>query len=161
MGTQKKDVFSIAKLLLSECGFSVEHDVVSSHNSSYFASEFDVSGKGRIEFRLSFLTPKKQGHFVAFWKRGDGGYTIPYDAADKFDFFMICLSSGVENAIDSRGYFLIPKKALIKHGIVSVNGVGGKRGFRLYAPWVVVNSAQSQATQLWQKNSFFDLTFNR
>ncbi len=163
MGVQKIDFFSIAKFLLRECGFSVAHDdVMSSHSSSYFASVFDVSGKGRIEFRIGRLTPKKHGHFVAFWKRSDGGSTIPFDTADNFDFFMICLSLDIlEDVIDSRGYFFIPKKALVEHGVISADGVGGKRGFRLYAPWIVVNSAQARATQLWQKNYFFDLTVNR
>jgi hypothetical protein len=44
------------------------------------------------------------------------------------------------------------EQALVEHGIVSVGGVGGKRGFRVYPPWSETINRQAQQSQPWQCN---------
>ena len=52
------------------------------------------------------------------------------------------------------GHFAFPTSALVKHGIVSVKGSGGKRGFRVYPPWSEVSNRQAIKTQHWQCSYF-------
>lgn len=66
---------------------------------------------------------------------------------DPFDTFIINLEKGL-------GYFSFPKDVLIKKGIISKEGKGGKRAFRIYPPWAELESTQAKKTQAWQKAFF-------
>lgn len=55
------------------------------------------------------------------------------------------------------GQFVIPKSALIKHGIISVKGKGGKRALRVYPSWNVTESKQALKTQAWQLDFFAEI----
>ena len=75
--------------------------------------------------RLAKKTPKKSGYFVI--NIIDGEYS---------------------------GYFVFPKKELIKYGIVSLDKVKGKMGFRVYPSWEINLNTTAAKTQKWQLNYF-------
>ncbi|MCL2353596.1 MAG: MepB family protein [Defluviitaleaceae bacterium] len=101
-------------------------------------------------FRIAKITPKKVGQFVSVWKRdAESGKTRPHDITDNIDFFVIKMEDG-----ENFGHFIFPKDVLIDKGIISINGVGGKRGIRVYPPWCVAPNKQAQASQLWQLRYF-------
>ncbi|WP_239086181.1 MepB family protein [Streptomyces parvus] len=45
------------------------------------------------------------------------------------------------------GQFVFPRDALCERGIVSRNGVGGKRGFRVYPPGAVTTGRQARGAE--------------
>ena len=51
---------------------------------------------------------------------------------------------------------LVARHASAEHGITSVAGAGGKRGFRVYPPWSPTDNAQAIRTQKWQGAYFLD-----
>ena len=108
-------------------------------------------GENRAKFRVAKLTPTKQGLFVTMWKRNIAGITEPHALDDPIDLYIV-------NVIDQdkAGFFLFPKEALAQNGIVSVNGKGGKRGFRVYPNWVKNLNKQATKTQGWQVEFFYD-----
>lgn len=106
-----------------------------------------------IRFRVAKTTPTKVGQFVTLWKRNVKGIIEPYTSQDKMDFVVINTRLG-----EHIGQFVFPKKVLIEKGILSVNGVGGKRGFRVYPLWDQPDNPQAIQTQKWQLNYFLDLT---
>lgn len=55
------------------------------------------------------------------------------------------------------GYFLISKKDLVKFGIISVNRIGRKCAFRVYAPWVELDNLEASRSQKWQQTYFCEL----
>jgi hypothetical protein len=116
--------------------------------SEYDACSFFLNNK-KIVFRKSKITPTKTGQFVTIWKRNEAGITAPFDSADDLDFIIITLRDG-----ENFGQFIFPKSVLLKQGIISQNGKGGKRGIRVYAPWDIANSKQAEKTKKWQSDYF-------
>jgi hypothetical protein len=106
-------------------------------------SSFCITGKN-ICLRAAKITPKKVGHFVCLWKRGEKT-TQPFDELDPYDFYII---SVLEKG--TLCYFVFPKEILVEKDILSKNGKGGKRGFRLYTPSNEVISPQALKTKKWQ-----------
>lgn len=131
-------------------GFAVIDVVKSSESVEYDAHTFLLNEK-RVIFRMAKITPTKIGQFVTFWKRING-VTAPYDAADNFDLFVVSVSNK-----DRIGQFVFSKEVLIKHGIVSVNQIGGKRAIRVYPAWDTPDNKQVKRTQIWQLNYFFEV----
>ncbi|WUD62845.1 MepB family protein [Nocardia sp. NBC_00511] len=109
-------------------------------------------GRGSARFRVGKLTPKKVGMFVTVWKRAADGSTEPFAAEDGTDLLVITVREG-----QHVGQFAFPKNALVEHDIVSVEGRGGKRGFRVYPPWSATRNRQAMRTQQWQCDYFLDL----
>lgn len=124
--------------------------VPESDNLEYGAAVANLRQK-LIRFRVGKLTPTKVGLFVAVWRRAEDGSTEPFPAEDGADLLVITVREGTR-----AGYFAFPKSALVKQGIVSVNGAGGKRGFRVYPPWSEVSNRQAVRTQQWQCEYFTD-----
>lgn len=119
-----------------------------------FILNFDNISK-QIKFRTGKLTPNKLGHFISCWKRDlVSNKTIPYDSNDLFDFLIVYIQDKT-----NEGIFIFPKSVLIDKQILtnssSKNNKSGKRGFRLYAPWIKLTSKQSIDTQQWQSNFYF------
>lgn len=106
-------------------------------------------GQELVRFRVGKLTPTKVGLFVAVWRRAQDRSTEPFPAEDGADLLVITVREG-----SRAGYFAFPKSALVGHGIVSVKGSGGKRGFRVYPPWSEVSNRQAVRTQQWQCSYF-------
>ena len=98
--------------------------------------------------RLAKKTPKKAGYFVTFWKKVNH-VNYPYDELDEFDYFVINIIDG-----EYSGYFVFPKKELIKYGIVSLDKIKGKMGFRVYPSWEINLNSTAARTQKWQLNYF-------
>ncbi|MFK0042028.1 MepB family protein [Paenarthrobacter sp. NPDC090517] len=106
-------------------------------------------GQERIRFRVGKLTPTKAGLFVAVWRRAQDGSTEPFPAEDGTGLLVVTVREG-----NNMGHFSFPTSALVKHGIVSVKGSGGKRGFRVYPPWSEVSNRQATKTRQWQSSYF-------
>ncbi|MCJ0743590.1 MepB family protein [Pedobacter montanisoli] len=130
------------------CGLKLSDLKLNEERSTYNACSFKLN-KWNIEYRLAKITPKKTGQFVAIWKRGKNGTTMPFDVSDDFDFMVITTIKG--NKI---GQFIVPKQVLKEKGIISQNGAGGKRGIRVYPPWDTTTNVQAQKSQDWQIKYF-------
>lgn len=124
---------------------TIQQDIESKEYSAY---TFAINNK-IILFRTAKITPKKAGLFVTCWKRIEYGPIMPYDITDQLDFFIINIKKKTE-----KGHFIFPKTILLEKDILSVNGSGGKRGFRVYPPWHVLTSKQALQTQTWQCHYF-------
>lgn len=80
----------------------------------------------------------------------------PYDKSDNIDLVMVTVKTK-----SRMGQFVFPKKFLIKQGVFSVNGKGGKRAIRVYPPWDKAESKQAQNTQKWQLKFFAEIPKNK
>jgi hypothetical protein len=119
--------------------------------SDYCAQTLTLGGRASV-FRTGKATPTKAGHFVTLWVRSQDGPIRPFDVSDGVQFFIVNVTDG-----ERLGQFVFPAAALVKHGVVSVGGRGGKRAIRVYAPWVMTTSAQARRTQAWQCEYFLPL----
>ncbi|WP_280702858.1 MepB family protein [Kitasatospora sp. GP82] len=129
-------------------GFTCSRPVAEAESAEYAAHEFTVNGLS-VKFRAARTTPTKAGQFVTVWKRSDGGPIQPFDAEDPVDLFVISSRDGRHF-----GQFVFPRDVLCERDIVSTNGSGGKRAFRVYPPWVATTSRQARSTQTWQLDYF-------
>ncbi|WP_433191765.1 MepB family protein [Nocardia sp. CA-107356] len=137
--------------LFDRLGLTVSDPVPEADNAEYGAFVSSV-GRGSVRFRVGKLTPAKVGAFVTVWKRAEDGSTEPFACIDGIDLLVISVREG-----PYFGQFVFPKTALVTHGIVSVDGRGGKRGFRVYPPWSVTKNSQAKRSQKWQCNYFLEL----
>ncbi|WP_067844106.1 MepB family protein [Nocardia lijiangensis] len=140
-----------ARLLFSHLGLEISAAVPETENAEYGAFVSSV-GRGSVRFRVGKLTPTKVGLFVTVWKRAADGSTEPLAAEDSIDLLVITAREGRHF-----GQFVFPKAALVEHGIVSVAGRGGKRGFRVYPPWSATQNRQAMRSQKWQCDYFLEL----
>lgn len=145
------DLQNAKKLLYTKCGFQLHNILLSTESNNYSACTFELNNK-RIEFRVANITPAKIGQFVAVWKRDYNGITVPFDVADSLDFMIISVRDS-----ENFGQFVFPKAVLVSKGIISLNGKGGKRGFRVYAPWDKPLNKTAKQTQEWQTNYFIHI----
>ena len=141
-----------------EFNLEVSDIIPESESAAYSAFDLKVNSSN-VKFRISKITPTKNGQFVTVYKRIEDGTIAPFENTDKIDFVII--SSQKE---ENRGYFIFPKSELIKRGIFT-DKKEGKRAFRVYPSWDITNSNQAQKTQQWQLKYFiktdkeFDLDF--
>ena len=105
-------------------------------SKEYGACAFEMNGK-RILFRAAKITPTKTGQFVTLWKRIGNGPIMPYDMSDPFDLCIIHVSAN-----GKIGQFIFPKEELYAQGVISQNGVGGKRAMRVYPAWDATDTKQ-------------------
>ncbi|MFH0521393.1 MepB family protein [Streptomyces sp. M41] len=145
------DLLAAKASVYDPSGLDCSLPVPEPESAEYAACGFMVDGRS-VRFRVAKTTPTKVGQFVTVWQRSEAGPIRPFDADDGVDLFVI--SSRDE---DGFGQFVFPREVLCERGIVSRDGVGGKRGFRVYPPWVTTTSRQARATQAWQVNYFFHL----
>lgn len=120
-------------------------------SQEYSACEFEMGGK-HIKFRSAKITPTKIGQFVTFWKRIGSGSIMPYDVTDHFDVLIVSTRTA-----DCFGQFVFPKEVLLQQGVISKNGVGGKRALRVYPVWDKTDSPQAKKTQAWQLLYFIEV----
>lgn len=133
-------------------GLNYSEPVVEKESFEYGGYSFYINTK-LTQFRVSKVTPTKVGFFVTFYKRLASGIIAPYDVEDNIDYFIIAVTQNT-----TVGFFILSKQALIQHDIISVNNLGGKRGFRLYLPSDMTTNKQAIKTQQWQKEFFFHPT---
>ncbi|MDG9688410.1 MepB family protein [Streptomyces sp. DH18] len=125
-------------------GFTCSQPVPEPESADYAAHGFTLDGR-MVVFRVARTTPAKAGQFVTVWQRSAEGPIRPYDADDGVDLFVV----GTRDA-GRFGQFVFPLGVLCERGIVSRDGAGGKRGFRVYPPGAVTTGRQARATQAWQ-----------
>lgn len=135
-------------------GWKCEKIKEDSESKEYGACSFEMNGK-KIIFRIGKITPTKVGQFVTFWKRTGKSPIMPYDMSDQFDFLVINVHDK-----DRSGQFVFPKQVLYEKGVISKNGLGGKRAMRIYPAWDVTDNAQAKRTQAWQIKYFFEIDQN-
>lgn len=144
------DLLTTNDLVYVPTGFQYASLMQEAESIEYGAYAFQLNDFS-IRFRTAKITPKKAGQFVTLWKRIDSGPIQPYDIEDRIDFFVICTRQA-----NHFGQFVFPKSILLKHGVISVNGQGGKRAMRVYPPWNKLLNQQAQKTQNWQLPYFLD-----
>ncbi|WP_103531131.1 MepB family protein [Streptomyces sp. SM11] len=132
-------------------GFVCSRPVPEPESADYAAHRFTLDGR-LAAFRAARTTPTKAGQFVTVWQRSVEGPIRPFDADDGVGLFVIgCRDEG------RAGQFVFPLDVLCERGVVSRNGVGGKRGFRVYPPGTVTTSRQAHGTQAWQVKYYLDI----
>ncbi|MFC5144828.1 MepB family protein [Streptomyces aureoversilis] len=145
------DLLRAKTLVYDRGGFTCSRPVPEAESAEYGACGFILDGLS-VRFRVAKTTPTKVGQFVTVWKRSAGGPIQPFDAEDPVDLFVISTREG-----DRFGQFVFPRDVLHERGILSTNGSGGKRAFRVYAPWVTTTNRQARSTQVWQTEHFLQL----
>lgn len=138
------DLLRAKELVYDACNLKLKNFKLHTESREYAACSFELNGN-KIEHRCSKITPTKVGQFVTIWKRNAEGITAPFDISDGIDFIIITARS--ENNF---GQFIFPANVLANKGILSTNGMSGKRGIRIYPPWDAPSSKQALATQEWQ-----------
>ncbi|MEU8520166.1 MepB family protein [Streptomyces sp. NBC_01216] len=146
-----RDLIAAKALVYDPCGFACSQPVPEAESAEYAAHVFTLDGLA-IRFRAARTTPTKVGQFVTVWKRSPAGPIQPFDATDPVDLFVISTRDD-----HHFGQFVFPMDALRRHGVVSVNGSGGKRAFRVYPPWVAPANRQAGSAQAWQLGFFLHL----
>lgn len=149
--TAHADLLAAKALVYDPCGFTCSLPVPEAEGAAYAAHAFTLDGRA-VRFRAAKTTPTKVGQFVTVWKRSPAGPIQPFDAADPVDLFVISTRDG-----DRFGQFVLPLEALRRHGVVSTDGSGGKRAFRVYPPWVTTTNRQAGSAQKWQLEHFLAL----
>lgn len=151
INSSHSDLKVAKELVYDKCGFNLIDLNFNSESVEYSACSFILNGK-TIQYRVSKITPKKTGQFVIIWKRNKVGITEPFDISDDLDFIIITSKSD-----DKFGQFIFPKSVLADKGIISRNGIGGKRGIRVYPPWCNATNKQAAKTQSWQTKYFLTI----
>ncbi|MBT2385869.1 MepB family protein [Streptomyces sp. ISL-11] len=149
-----RDLLAAKELLYDPSGFVCSQPVPEAESAEYGACELTLDGLS-VRFRVAKTTPTKVGQFVTVWKRSEGGPIQPFDAGDPVDLFVISTREGRQF-----GQFVFPRDVLRERGIMSSDGVGGKRAFRVYPPWVTTTNRQAGSTQSWQSRYFLRLPEN-
>ncbi|KJY40665.1 MULTISPECIES: MepB family protein [unclassified Streptomyces] len=145
------DLLAAKSRVYDACGFTCSQPEPEAESAEYAAHAFVLDGR-RVRFRAARTTPTKVGQFVTVWKRSARGPIAPFDVADPVDLIVISSHDG-----EGFGQFVFPMDALRRNGVVSVDGSGGKRGFRVYPPWVTTANRQAGRAQEWQVEHFLHL----
>lgn len=145
------DLLAAKTSVYDPSGFDCSQPVPEPESAEYAAHAFTLDGLS-VRFRVARTTPTKAGQFVTVWQRSAEGPTRPLDAEDGIDLVVISSRAG-----DHFGQFVFPRAELCRRGVISHNGSGGKRGFRVYPPWVTTTSRQAGSSQAWQVRHFLDL----
>jgi len=139
--------------LLLPAGLVVTHAPQrEAESADYGACRLSVNHQ-TVVFRVARTTPTKVGQFVTLWQRPGGVNEIaPLDSEQGIAAVMVAVFDE-----ENRGIFLFDGDILVKQGVFSRQGVGGKRALRVYAPWVTPLSRQALKTQQWQSRYFYPL----
>lgn len=150
------DIIILRDQVFAVCGFKFSQAEKEIESSEYQAYRFKINNK-MVLYRHAKITPTKIGSFVTIWKRAAPKKPIqPFDSTDNIDLIVVTVKKG-----SHFGQFIFPKLALLKHGILSVEGKGGKRALRVYPPWDKVESNQAKKTQAWQLEYFANIQKNK
>ncbi|MGW7057202.1 MepB family protein [Streptomyces sp. NPDC054904] len=145
------DLVEAKSRVYDPAGFTCSQPMSEPEGAEYAAHGFTLDGLS-VGFRAARTTPTKVGQFVTVWKRSEEGPIRPFDADDGVDLVVISSRDG-----GRFGQFVFPREVLCERGVMSRDGIGGKRGFRVYPPWVTTSNRQAGNTQTWQVDHFLDL----
>jgi hypothetical protein len=107
-----------------------------------------------VVFRVAKTTPTKIGQFVTLWKRPTPNDDIaPLDSGDGVDLVVVSVADATHS-----GQFVFDQHAMLKYGVMSRDGHGGKRAIRVYPPWTQPIAKDAIKTQQWQLPYFVALT---
>lgn len=121
-------------------------------SGEYGACRLDLAGRV-VVFRVAKTTPTKIGQFVTIWKRPAPSDEIaPLDNGDGVDVVIVSVADATH-----RGQFVFDQQALLKYGVMSRGGQGGKRAIRVYPPWSKPVAKDAIKTQQWQLRYFVAL----
>lgn len=121
-------------------------------SGEYGACRLHLEGRV-VVFRVARTTPTKTGQFVTLWKRPAPGDSIaPLDSGDGIDLVIVSVADATR-----RGQFVFDQQALLRHGVMSRDGQGGKRAIRVYPPWSTPVAKDAIKTQQWQLRHFVAL----
>jgi hypothetical protein len=121
-------------------------------SGEYGACHLNLAGRAAV-FRVAKTTPSKIGQFVTIWKRPTLSDEIaPLDSGDGIDLVIVSVADATH-----RGQFLFDQQALLKYGVMSRDGQGGKRAIRVYPPWSKPVAKDAIRTQQWQLRYFVAL----
>lgn len=124
--------------------------VPEAEGAQYGACRAELHGL-RLVLRVAKTTPAKTGQFFTLWQRRHRDADIaPLDEADPVDAVIVAVDDGGIR----HGLFIFPRAVLLRRGVLSRAGQGGKRALRVYPPWCVPAAAQAQRTQRWQAACF-------
>lgn len=98
--------------------------------------------------RTARITPTKPGAFVSVWRRAADGGTEPFPSDEDLAGLLVFVEDGDE------GVFRFTADHLLRLGITSGARASGKRGFRVYPPWVGDLNPQALRTQRAQAPAF-------
>lgn len=132
-------------------GLTLSDYKTEAESKEYDACQFKINGLNVIS-RSAKVTPKKTGQFVTFWKRNGNGPIEPFHETDPINFFLVNVRSD-----DKFGQFVFPKSVFIKKGVISTHQKEGKRAIRVYPSWDKANNKQSEKTQKWQLDYFYEM----
>lgn len=150
-----RDLLATKASVYDPGGFACSQPVPEPESAEYAAHGFTLDGLS-VRFRVARTTPTKVGQFVTVWQRSPEGPIRPFDADDGVD--LVVISSRDSGNF---GQFVFPQEVLCERGIMSRNGSAGKRGFRVYPPWVTTTNRQARGTQAWQVQHFLSLGEDR
>lgn len=122
---------------------------VEDQNSDYESGLAKFEGE-TWHIRTARITPTKVGGFVAFWHRNSKGDTEPFSNDDPANGLLVFVADN-----GHRGLFQFTNKDLARLGITS-GPRAGKRGFRVYPPWVKGLHGQASKTQMAQMPAFIE-----
>ncbi len=145
---QNEELHHIIHKVYTNCRLKISNIVIETEGTDYKACRFKLN-ELFILCRNAKITPKKAGLFVTFWKRNSNGITEPYSDTDLIDYFVINIRTKT-----CFGQFVFPRSVLIEKGVISSGKIEGKRGFRVYPPYVTTTSKQALNTQKWQSKYF-------
>lgn len=102
--------------------------------------------------RLAKKTPKKQGYFVAIWKKDAFNKNTPFTEDDIGEYLVV-------NILDNNneGQFVFPVSVLIEKGIIQSENSKGKMALRVYPPWVKDLNKSAMVSQKWQTEHFYKM----
>jgi hypothetical protein len=146
-----KDYIYINDKLFEPNGIQVSNLELDPKSAEYAACSFCLN-EYAILFRSAKITPTKNGQFVTLLKRNSEGITAPFYIIDDIDFAIICTRTPTHF-----GAFIFPKFILHQKGILADDEKDGKRGFRVYPPWDIVENKQAKQTQEWQLKYFLEM----
>ncbi len=129
-----------------------EEPLFEAESSEYGACRFGLADYS-VAFRVAKTTPTKVGQFVTTWKRPKSGdHILPLDDNDEVDFLIVSVFDETH-----RRQFIFSKRLMIKKGIMSIRGRGGKLAFRVYPPWTNPRAKAAIKTQSWQLKHFLPI----
>ncbi|MGX7025781.1 MepB family protein [Vagococcus hydrophili] len=121
-------------------------------NEDYEGAVFSIN-QTTYRSRLTKLTPKKNGYFVAFWEKDSNNTNQAFSYAESPDFLILSIID--EN---KKGQFVFPKEVLHKQKILRSESQKGKMAIRVYPSWETDLNPTATKTQKWQLPHFVDLS---
>ena len=153
LGSVPKSFKLFQERFLTPLGKAVANLEREYESAEYGAIRFEMDGKTCL-YRQAKHTPKKIGQFVTLWKRPTPSSEIaPFDRTDGIDQVFIFADEHTR-----LGVFIFNPQLLVQKDIFSEKSEGGKRAFRVYAPWTVPEAAQAKRSKTWQCAHFVELT---